>query len=569
VPLFKVHSSTGETARLWPSLATWLVCALLLGPFLVYPVVRVLLGAVTIGGDFSPALLLLPWRDPIVRIGMRNALLVGVAVTLLCSLISLPLAYAGARLRFPGKTALTGLLLVPLLLPPLVGAVGLRQLLAREGLVNTLLLQTHLLREPLDFLLWEWPMIVVVASLHLFPLLYLNVTAAWANVDSSLEEAAENQGASGWGVFRTVTLPLLLPGYGAGALIVFIFALTDLGTPLIFNVNEIAAVQIYNRRVDVNDPSGFVLALWLTIMAAAIFWFSRRYLSGGRIATLSRGTRRSREKEAPRALWPLLYGGFGLVIALALLPHVGVILASFAESWTSTLLPRWTLQNYARIFGEQSELAANSIKLSLLCASLSMVIDVVFGFALAYALVRGRVWGAALLDTLAMLPLALPGLILAFGLLVSYLDTPLDPLQNAIPLLVISYAVRRLPYALRSVSAGLQQTSVTLEEAARNLGASAWQTVWSVTRPLVTANLIAAALLTFAFAVLEVSDSLILTSDPNVAPIANAIYQLTLLQSGGAFLACALGVIGMLLLAATFFVANRLLGRQLGALFRA
>ena len=267
-------------------------------------------------------------------------------------------------------------------------------------------------------------------------------------------------------------------------------------------------------------------------------------------------------------MWPLIYGGFGFVIFLALLPHAGVLIASFAKSWTSTLLPEWTVDNYARIFGEQSDLAANSIKLSLFCASISMVLDVVFGFALAYALVRGRVWGAAFLDTLAMLPLALPGLILAFGLLVSYLDTPLDPLKNAIPLLVIAYAVRRLPYALRSISAGLEQTSITLEEAARNLGASPLQTVWTVTRPLVSANLIAAALLTFAFAVLEVSDSLILTSDPKVAPMANAIYQLTLLQSGGAFLACALGAIGMALLAVTFFVANRLLGKQLGALFR-
>jgi iron(III) transport system permease protein len=162
----------------------------------------------------------------------------------------------------------------------------------------------------------------------------------------------------------------------------------------------------------------------------------------------------------------------------------------------------------------------------------------------------------------------LPGIILAFGLLMSYINTPLDPFQNAIPLLVISYAVRRLPYALRAVSAGLQQMSVTLEEASLNLGATPLQTVWQVTRPLVMANLLAAGLLTFAFAVLEVSDSLILAVTDETAPIAKAIYQLSIMTSGGTFLACALGVIGMLLLGITFLLVNRLLGRQLGALFR-
>ena len=557
--------------KVLPSLTTWILCLLFLGPFLIYPVARVLLGAMSVDGTFTPSLLLLPLQTSVIRESVRNSFLIGISVTVLCTLIALPLSYAAARLRFAGKGFLTGLLLVPLLLPPFVGAVGLRQMLAREGMINTLLRQLHLTREPIDFLLMATPMVIFVAALHLYPLIYLNVSAAWANVDPSLEEAAENQGASGWRVLRTVTLPLLLPGYLSGALIVFIFALTDLGTPLVFNLQKVAAVQIFNRKTDLTDPTAYVLAFWMTIIAAIIFWISRRFLDGGRIATLARGTRRSQDSQATWRQLPLIYGGFGLVIGLALLPHIGVVLASFARTWTSQLLPEWTLENYTRVLGGQSslgELAVSSIKVSLLCASLSMMIDVVAGFALAYALVRGKVWGAAVLDTLAMLPLALPGLILAFGLLITYTDTALNPTENAIYLLVISYAVRRLPYALRAVSAGLQQMSVTLEEASLNLGASPLQTVWQITRPLVTANLLAAGLLAFAFAVLEVSDSLILAQDNQTIPIAKAIYEMTVMTSGGDFLACALGVIGMLLLGATFWLVNRLLGKQLGSLFR-
>ncbi|HEX8465259.1 MAG TPA: ABC transporter permease subunit, partial [Abditibacterium sp.] len=450
------------------SLLTWFFCALFFGPFLVYPVVKVLIGAlstvdfVTGARTFNPSLLLLPLQRPLVRESLVNSFWLGLLATIIASAIAIPLAYCAARLKFWGKSVLTGFLLVPLLLPPLVGAVGLKQMLAREGFFNTLLGRNQ---NPIEFLsstfLGGWGpllMVVLVAALHLYPLIYLNVSAAWANIDSSLEEAAENQGASAWRVFFTVTLPLLLPGYLSGALIVFIFAFTDLGTPLIFGYKRVAAVQIFDARTS-QDPAGYVVALYLVVLSGLIFWISRRYLDGGKIATLARGTRRARETSpAPWAL-PLLYLYFGVVIFVALLPHFGVIIASFASDWTSRLWPAWTLENYSRIFTDPTIPAADAIKISILCATASMFLDVIGGFALAYALVRGKVWAKGFLDTLAMLPLALPGLILAFGLLISYRGTFLDPFNNPIPLLIVSYAVRRLPYALRSVSAGLQQMS--------------------------------------------------------------------------------------------------------------
>ena len=559
------------------SLITWVLALAVFGPFLIYPVFRVLIGAIS-ETDFASGTrvlhfdyLLLPLQNETLKHSVFNSFLLAIFSTLLSTLIALPLAYSSARLKFAGKSWLTGLLLVPLLLPPLVGAIGLRQMLAREGFVNTLLGRDG--NNPIDFLgstfLNGWGplfLVVLVTSLHLFPLIYLNVSAAWANVDSSLEEAAENLGASSWRVFFTVTLPLLFPAFMSGALIVFIFAFTDLGTPLIFGFKEVAAVKIFDAKAG-DDPAAYVLAFYLVIMAGAIFWISRRFLDGGRIATLARGTRRARESAPGVVLGTLNYFYFFVVIALALLPHIGVILASFASDWTSSLFPTWTSANYTELWTNPTSSAASAVKLSLFCATLSMILDVIGGAALAYALVRGRVWARGLLDTLAMLPLALPGLILAFGLLITYRDTPIDPiLVSPIPLLVVSYAIRRLPYALRSVSAGLQQMSVTLEEASLNLGASPLQTVWQVTRPLVTANLIAAGLLTFAFAVLEVSDSLILASGQQI-PIAQAIYQLNL--DGKTYAACALGVVGMMILTATFLLVNRLLGKQLGALFRA
>ena len=580
-PLANAPNPKRRPAFSWRSISTsvitWAIALAVFGPFLIYPVFRVLLGAIS-ESNFATgtrtlhlSYLLLPLQNETLKASVVNSFLLAIASTFLSSIIAVPLAYSSARLKFAGKSLLTGLLLVPLLLPPLVGAIGLKQMLAREGFINTLLGRDG--NNPIDFLAGDFMrgwgplfLVVLVTSLHLFPLIYLNVSAAWANVDSSLEEAAENQGASAWRVFFTVTLPLLFPAFMSGALIVFIFAFTDLGTPLIFGFKEVAAVKIFDAKSG-NDPAAYVLAFYLVIMAGAIFWISRRFLDGGRIATLARGTRRARESSPGVLLGGLNYLYFFLVIGLALLPHIGVVMASFASDWTSSLFPTWTTENYTQLWTNPANEAAGAIKLSLFCAALSMGLDVIGGAALAYALVRGRVWARGLLDTVAMLPLALPGLILAFGLLITYRNTPLDPiLRSPIPLLVVSYAIRRLPYALRSVSAGLQQMSVTLEEASLNMGASPFQTVWQITRPLVTANLIAAGLLTFAFAVLEVSDSLILASGQQI-PIAQAIYQLNL--AGKLYAACALGVVGMIILTATFLLVNRLLGKQLGSLFRA
>lgn len=560
------------------NLVVWGLSLAVLGPFLIYPVFKVLISALTIRDPithaytFHPEYLKLPMSDPRVREAIFNSFILGIASTIAATLIGLPLAYAGARLKFAGKGPLTGLLLVPLLLPPLVGAVGLKQMLAREGFINTLLGRNippnadPILFTDRSFLGGWGPLvlIVIVTALHLYPLIYLNVSAAWANVDSSLEEAAENMGAGTWRVFRTVTLPLLLPGYLSGALIVFIFAFTDLGTPLMFNYHEVAAVKIFDSKSSLNDPTGYVLGFYLVILAAAVFYVSRKFLDGGKIATLARGTRRAREQEPAKWAYPLLYGYFLLVIGLALLPHFGVVLASLGKSWISpNLWPEWSTENYHKIFRDSSVPTATSIKNSLLYATASMFLDVIAGFALAYALVRGKIWAKGVLDTLAMLPLALPGLILAFGIYIAYMG----PATNPVPFLIIAYAIRRLPYALRSISGGLQQMSVTLEEASLNMGASPIATVWNVTRPLVTANLIAAGLLTFAFAVLEVSDSLILAQTPQSTPIARAIYMLT--TGSRLYEACALGVVGMVMLTATFLVVNKLLGKQMGALFRA
>lgn len=543
--------------------------------FLFYPVAFLLKGAFGSGGRFTLEYFGMLLSSPLQREALANSFLIAVATTILTTLVAVPLAHAFTRYQFRGKTLLGGLLLVPMILPPFVGAIGLRQLLARFGSINLWLADLGILapNQPLDWLggggFWG---VVILQVMNLYPIMFLNVSAAMANVDPSMREAAQNLGASGWRLFRTITLPLILPGYFAGAVIVFIWAFTDLGTPLIFGYSRVVPVQIFDAVNDMNtNPMGYALVVFVLLLTLALFLLSKHLVGRQRYEMISRGHTAGAETPASPLgtvlLWGLLLG----VIVMSLLPHLAVVVHSFSERWFFTVLPGdWTTAQYAEIFGD--ERTAASIRNSLFYASLSAGLDLVLGVLIAWLLTRRRVPLASLLDALAMLPLALPGLVLAFGYVAGF-DFGvnwLNPRQNPTLLLIISYSVRRLPYIVRSAYAGFQQTSITLEEASANLGASPWRTLRKITLPLVMANLVAGTILTFSFAMLEVSDSLILAQREQFFPITKAIWQLVgRVDPSAPSIACALGVVGMMILAVSLMVAGRLLGRKMGQLFRA
>ncbi|TMA89976.1 MAG: iron ABC transporter permease [Deltaproteobacteria bacterium] len=538
--------------------------------FMLYPLGYVFSNAFFTTEGFSLVFMKLMFSSPNNTIILANSVNLGLAVTLFTTLLSLPLALLLVRYNFPGKGLLNGLILIPMVLPPFVGAIGMRQLLARFGSINLSLLEMGVIDQPIDWLgggsFWG---VVILEALHLYPIMYLNLAAALANVDPSLEEAARNMGASSFKLFRTVTFPLMLPGYFAGAIIVFIWSFTDLGTPLVFEYREVVAVQIFNMVTDLHqNPMGYAFVVVVIALTLFFFYLSKRILGGGSYEMLGRGHVASAARPASASMTVIAYGVVLSISALALIPHLGVLLTSVTKRWFLSVLPsEYTVQFYKAVFSH--DLVLLSIKNSLLLSSLSTIIDIVLGVTIAYLLARKRVPGRSVLDALAMLPLALPGLVLAFGYVAAFSATPLDARVNPVPLLVIAYAVRRLPYMVRAAYAGFQQTSVALEEAAINLGASPMKTLYQITMPLIFANLIAGAVLSFSFAMLEVSDSLILASKESYYPITKAIYALLGRIADGPYIASAMGILGLLLLAGSLFIAGRFFGRRMGELFRA
>jgi len=569
----------GTRARGIATLAVAGALAAGLALLLVWPLAEGVRGAFVDGhGHFTGRYLVAVFQNPIYREGFVNALSVGVASTLCATTLGIGVALLIDRADFPGKRWLRALVPLPLMVPPFVGALGIKQLVGREGAVNALLAHLGLMAadHPIDWLrAGRFPVVVGLTALHLYPIIYFNVSAALGSLNVEMEEAARGLGCRGWRLLWRVTLPSILPSVFAATSIVFIWAFTELGVPLMCDYNRVTSVQIFLGLKDIaHNP--FVHGLVVVTLVATVGLYAlargligrRAHASGG---APGKGVRLRRPHRPSRPAQAGLTALLALVVGLAALPNISVVLVAFSRDWYASVLPSGlTLEHLRAAIGHP--LVVPSIGNSLRYVALSTGFDLVAGTAIALFVVRSRSRVGAVVDAAAMLPLAVPGLVMAFGYLaISQPGRPLaflDPRRDPTALLVIAYAVRRLPFVVRSAVAGLGQIARAMEEAAASLGAGAVSTFARITLPLLGPHLLAGGVFAFALSMLEVSDSLILAQREATHPITRAIYDLFQLLGDGRQLAAALGLWAMAFLIAAVAFARSILGRKLGRIFR-
>ncbi len=530
----------------------------LLGVCVLYPVLQVVYVAFVQDGHVTGRHLAGFFARDLFREALWNSLLAGVLTVVAGSALALPLAFLLTRARFPGRAWVRALGLLPLAVPPYIGAVAWQLLLGRSGVLNLLLRRWCGTTVPfMDGLVG----VVLVQSLHFFPFILVNVCAALENVDRSLEEAAQSLGARRLGVLRRITLPLLMPGYVAGALLVFIKTVDDLGTPLMLNYTTMLAPQAYLRitNIGADDPSGYVIAAIMVVLSWVSLFIAMRYLARAEYTTGRSSTRAT----APRlAGWRLAAAGAfcAAALSLALLPQVGIFLLSFAKVWSFSVLPQaWTLDHYREILLHTPHFVINTVVYCVLAAAL----DVVLGVLVAYLLVRGQGRGRGCLDALASLPLAVPGVVLGIGYLRAFhgWEVPLlgVPLTSSWLILVLAYSMRRLPYTVRSCHAALLQVHVSLEEAAHSLGNPPWRTALRIVLPMINGGLVAGGIVAFVTSAVELSSTMMLVPQNDQGPLSFGIY-LYMQSAVGRGPGAALGVVAIVLVVVGTHLAHRFLG---------
>ena len=413
---------------------------------------------------------------------LYNSIILGICVALLGTTIGFACAYAVTKTDMRFKRLLQASTLLPIISPPFVIALSAILLFGRNGIITRKLLQEGLGIDlyAAGFDIYGLTGLVIVETLAYFPTAYLVLVGVLSSIDPALEEAASNLGASRWKVFRTVTVPLSLPGIVNAMLLLFIESMADFGNPLIlagrFNV---LSVQAY-LQITGNDnlPGGATLAMALLLPSLAVY-FLQHYLLRQRIFVSVTGQAsgtgmQTVDKRVQYPLMAICWGTVGCVFLFYGLVAVG----SFTKLWSVDY--SLTLNNYVEAF----RLGADYILDSLLLAAIATPLTGLLGMVIAFLVKRKQFVGRGLMDVTSMLSFAVPGTVVGIGYILAFNQPPLM-LRGTAAIIVLLFIFRNMPVGIRAAAASLDQIDSSLEEASTNLGAGSLTTFRRILLPLI------------------------------------------------------------------------------------
>jgi iron(III) transport system permease protein len=500
----------------------------------IYPNVAVIAGSFENG--------LGHWREfaasPADREALWTSIVIAIASVFASLAIGVPLAFLLGRFEFPGRRLLRAVATLPAALPPLVGVIAFLFLYGESGLV------TRAVQRALGMAEAPWRLkgigaIIFVHAYTMYVYVFLFVSAGLERFDATLDEAASGLGASTWQRLRRVTLPLLMPAVAGSALLVFMNALGSFSAPYVFGGGlRVLSTQILASKTNGAMGLAYVETTVLALSAVAgLVLF--RWLDRKRRYTLASKGGRSRRMISSRRVQILTTVASAIIVIALVLPHLMVILVSFARdgAWTTQVLPpEYTLENYRRLFTE-SELwkpITNSVSMALIATAANLVVC----FIAAYLIVLRRFGARGLLELLIALPWAIPATAIALGLAATFnrndLLTARVLLVGTFWILPLAYFIRDIPLVASAVESSLRQMDASLEDAARGLGASWLMTMRRVILPAARPGLIAGGLLAAVTAVGEFVASVVLYTHSNRPISMEILAQLRALAFGTA-----------------------------------
>lgn len=533
--------------------------------FIVYPLMRIFYDAFSNeAGELTLVNFQEFFTDSYYLRSFWKSMVLGVSAVITTSVIGIAVAFLLLRYDFPGRNLFSYLTMLPLILPPLVGVLGFTFIFGRAGTVNVLLYDWFGL-EPINFM-YGMHGILLVETVHLFPMMTLSVLDALSKVNPTLEEAAQGMGAKGWRRFLDVTLPLTTPGYISGALLVFIWTFADFITPLVLGVQDLLAPQAYLNIVQFVDRRifrmGIVISALLVVLAILFVVAARQYVAIKDYSSLTY-TKIERRRLGPVKRW-VAVGFLSLLLFISFVPQVGVLLAAVGRGWSLTPFPTiYTLEFFRQVSIESPKFIINSFVFSGLAVFFCLLI----GVPMAWILSRTRAPGRNTMDALTTLILAIPGTaigiayIRAFNFPLPGIELPLTSMWIILPLVL---AVRRLPYTVRGSHSSILLVHKSMEEAAENVGASKLRTFRDITVPLVWKGILVGGLFSFLTSIQEASATIFLTLGGwEMMPFGIFTFYIAGSQSQAA----ALGVILIVMCAVSLYIVNRVAGTRVGGLF--
>ena len=473
-----------------------------LGLFVAYPLVKVLLTSVRDGDAWTLEHYRIVAERKLYRNALVNSVAVGAIVGVVGTALGYLIAFVVTRTEVPAKRTLHLVSVLPIISPPFVTAVSILLLFGFNGLL------TRHVPWLADSSIYGFRGVVLSQLLTFTPIAYLSLRGVLQSIDTTLEDASFNLGASRWQTFTRVTLPLSLPGIAGAFLVVFIESLADFGNPLVLAgaAFPMLATQAYLEITGSFDLArGAALAVVLLLPSLSAFAIQRYYLARRRYVTITgKPALATSRLVGARTKW-LLYAGvllFALVVAVF---YAVIVVGATTRVWGTDYTP--TLEHFVYVF----QVGFDAVKDTLVIAVVSTPLSGVLGMLIAFAVVRGRFPGKGLMELGAILNFAVPGTVVGIGYILAFNAPPLL-LTGTLAILVAAFVFRYMPVGIQSGIAVLRQIDPAIEEAARNLGANSLTTFRKVTLPLVAPAFFSALVYAFVRAMTAISAAIFLVS---------------------------------------------------------
>lgn len=490
----------------------------------LYPSAVLVLQSLLVEGHLSLGHYIRIARDGATYQVLANSLVVSVWATAGGTALGVALAWLVSRTDLPGRRVWRTLVLLPYMIPPFIGAIAWVYLLSPVGYVNQAWMTLTGSPDPL-FVIYGQTGIIFVLMLYGYPIVYLAALGVLERMDPSLEEAARMARAGPARVLRDVTLPLILPGILAGALLLMMSSLANFGIPAIIGFPAryfVLTTKIYSTilNFDLRDNLRIAAALsiWFVVIAAVLLRLQRMLLGRRRFTVV--GGQAAARHLVPLGRWryPVAAALGAFVVVSVILPVVAIALTSLIRAYgLPPVRANLTLQHYATVFlGVPKVHRAIVNSLGLAAASATLI--VVLAAGIGYLLTRVRIRGAAFLELVITIPYAVPGTVVALAMILAWVrPVPVlgIRLYDTIWILLLAYVARFLVFGVRTVMAGLAQVHGSLEEAARISGAGPVRAFRDVVLPIIRPSLVSGWFLAFVPAVAELTLSILLFSVGN------------------------------------------------------
>lgn len=433
---------------------------------------------------------------------LGNTVGVALGATVLACVIGLGLAWIIVRTNVPAKRWLEQFAVLPMFIPPFIGAFAWLLMAApRIGIFNLPFLAGGL---DAPFNVYTRVGMMWVMGIYLAPYVFLIVSSALRNMDPTLEEAAQVSGLSGWRTALTITLPVMQPAILSGGILAFVISIGLFGTPVLLGLtNQIYLVtsRIFLDLQQYPPPYGVIaiLALYLMALALVANALQQWALRGRSFVTVSGKNFRPREVRLKSARYILAALVWLYVLLTAVVPVILIVAASLSTyAWSGIFT--WANLSHLWTAHDVRSALANTVTITLVSATLATII----GFGVAWISSRTHLRGRRLLDYLILFPMAVPSLAFAIGVAFLWLRVPW-PIYGTMWVIVLGFLGRYTSYAARSITGSLVQIHPELEESARVCGYGFWRTLSTVTLPLIRPAVVAGWIMLYSIFMTELS----------------------------------------------------------------